>query len=203
MKNKFYFVVIIVSLPVFSAYSQGSFVYDQQSSTDASSAGGGAIIQNIASPYGQSFTPSLSSIGFIQLGLYDDRPNNSLGATVFINLREDSISGTIIGSTEPVSMPDGFGESASGIATFYFATPVTIISGTTYYFQPVVQSGDLWGVSAGEYNYPGGMVFVNGEPASGSDYWFREGIVVPEPLPSWLVLLGGGIFLYARRTFHR
>jgi hypothetical protein len=48
------------------------------------------------------------------------------------------------------------------------------------------------------------MAFANGVAASGSDLWFREGVLsVPEPSPSWLVLLGSGIFLYARRAFHR
>jgi hypothetical protein len=74
---------------------------------------------------------------------------------------------------------------------------VTLIGGTVYYFQPVVQPGpgnDLWNLDAGEYNYPGGSVFANGMPATASDYWFREGIV-PEPSSALLSLLGFGPLL--------
>ena len=70
--------------------------------------------------------------------------------------------------------------------------------GATYYFQPVDQSGDSWGVSIAEYNYSGGSVFVSGAPVFASDYWFREGIV-PEPSLMALIILGVGSSLCFRR----
>ena len=77
-----------------------------------------------------------------------------------------------------------------------------VTSGTVYYFQSVVDSGDFWAITAGEYNYRGGSVFVNGTPASGSDYWFREGIIIPEPAGISLILFGVGIFAWGKRKWH-
>ena len=192
-----------------TAYGQGTFIYDQQSWTNAGVGSGGAPIQ-ADQPMGQSFTPTLSSIGFVQLEFEDGHSGNGLGATVFLNLWSGSISnGTLLSSTDPVFMPDGFGTGTGSFGfltptNFYFSTPVPVTPGTTYYVQPVVVqpgSDNPWDViaSAG-FNYPGGTFYFNGAPnSSGLDLWFREGIVdVPEP-SSFLILLGSGLFLYARR----
>lgn len=179
------------SLPVlllaYHAYAQGSFVYDQQSSTDESalSYGSGSVIQQMTPPWGQSFTPTLTSIGFIRLKLDDGIPHTP-GATMIINLRAGSIGGLILGSTEPISMPSGF----TGVESFFFSTPISLTPGTVYYFEPVVVSGGLWNISISEYNYPGGSAWSEGQPGSGADLWFREGIIVPEPSCAALALLG-------------
>ena len=62
--------------------------------------------------------------------------------------------------------------------------------GVLYYFEPVVQFGDIWNIDGHELNYPGGMAFYQGLPFSGSDLWFREGIIVPEPSSLALALSG-------------
>jgi len=112
-----------------------------------------------------------------------------------VNLRQDSITGTILAATAPVSMPDAF----SGHPNFLFASPVSLVAGATYFFQPVVDSGDsTWAVVGYNYNYPGGTAFLRGGPNMNSDLWFREGIVVPEPASSTLLLTGIALFLYAR-----
>jgi hypothetical protein len=126
-------------LSTFIASGQG-FIYDQQSGT-IGTGGGGTFIQE-HQPVGQSFTPTLSSIEFVQLAFADGHPGNSLGATVFVNLWSGSISNsTLLSSTDPVFMPDNFLAATS----FIFSTPVSLTPGTTYYLQPFVQSGDLWG----------------------------------------------------------
>jgi hypothetical protein len=43
----------------------GTFIYDQQSSTEANLGEAAVVIQS-SQPVGQSFTPSLSSVGFIR-----------------------------------------------------------------------------------------------------------------------------------------
>jgi hypothetical protein len=196
MRRRFIISALVLGLPAFFCCSQGAFVYDQQSSSNPGSAGGGPVIQGIPAPYGQSFTPAFSSIGFIQLGLFDKQPGNGLGATLLVNLMS-AINGPVLASTTPVSLPDGFGLVGTPVVDLFFIAEVPLVSGTTYYFQPVVQSGDLWGVSAGEFNYSGGSVFLDGLPASG-DYWFREGII-PEPSSAALILFGIGIF-WRRRS---
>jgi hypothetical protein len=192
-----FFGFSLLLIPLFT-YGQGVFVYDQLSSSDETVYPiAGIVIQNNA-PVGQSFTPSISSIGFVRFMLYDYSVNNGvftpngLGATLMVNLRATSITGTTLSSTDPVYLPDGF----AGPTTFSFHTPPTVAPGTQYFFEVVVVSGDLWKIAAGEYNYSGGHGYFQGSPFSG-DQWFQEGIIVPEPSSVWLVLMGGGILLYA------
>jgi hypothetical protein len=185
----------LLMLSALAAHGQGTFIYDQQSATSQSFDYGAPIQEQ--QPTGQSFTPTLSSVRFVQLEFGDSRPGNGVGATVYVNLRADSLTGTVLGSTDPVYMPDGF---RYGITNFFFATPVAVTPGTAYYFQPVVQSGDsLWDIINGPYNYPGGTLFANGVPnPNGFDAWFREG-VIPEPPSGLLVLAGLAAVGVARR----
>jgi hypothetical protein len=90
-----------------SACGQGTFIYDQQSATNRSGNYGTGIQE--LQPMGQSFTPALSSAGFVQLQFVDYLPQDGIGATVYVNLWSDAIgTGTLLGSTTPVYMPDGF-----------------------------------------------------------------------------------------------
>ena len=125
-------------LAAVSSYGQGTIVYDQQSSIEGNNGEGAYDIQS-NQPMGQSFTPAFSSVGFIRLRLLDGNFGGG-GASVYVNLREDSIAGNILASSLQVSMPDGF----TGFADFFFSTPVTVNAATTYFFQPVIQSGDPW-----------------------------------------------------------
>src|SRR5437764_1369181 len=99
------------------ALGQGTFIYDQQSSTDefVPPFGAGTIIQQFSS-YGQSFTPALTSVGFIRLKLYDGSLTDGLGATFYVNLRSNSISGPVLGFSTGVLMTNGF----AGPVNFYF-----------------------------------------------------------------------------------
>ncbi len=117
------------------ARGQGAFQYDQQVS-NTNAPGGYFNIQ--PDPSGQSFVPSLSTVGFIQLYLSDGNPGQ-LGATLHIDLWSGSLdSGTLLGATSSVFLPGNY----FGPTHFLFPTPVSIIPGTTYYFQPVIESGD-------------------------------------------------------------
>lgn len=200
-KLKSHFVRAALLLTALAAQGQGSFLYDQQSSTTGANAFGGPVLQD-ASPYGQSFTPILASIDFVQLAFFDYQAGNSLGATIYVNLRADSITGPVLGATEPVFMSDGFGIGGftATPTNFSFATTISLTFGAVYYLEPVVQLGDLFGISAGEYNYPGGSVFYQGVALTGSDIWFREGAVIPEPSAFAIVLLGAGVAAWMRRN---
>jgi len=91
-----------------TAVSQDVFVYDQQSSTtDWAPYCGGVFSPGTPPGQGQSFTPSLSAVGFIQLKLKDAFPGNSTGAIMQIDLRSDSITGPLLGTSLPVEMADG------------------------------------------------------------------------------------------------
>jgi len=184
----------------FASHGQGSFLYDQQSATSQNVGGGGAPIQE-DQPMGQSFTPTLTSVGFVQFEFLDFHLANGTGATVYVNLRAGSINGTILGSTAPVYMPDGFRSTPTN---FFFSLPVAVTPGTTYYLQPVALPGsdDQYDVITSRlYNYTGGGAFYFGVPSpfADDDFWFREGILAPEPSSTALFLLPGGVFIYFRR----
>ena len=132
-------------------YAQG-FVYDQQSATGPVAVVGNGNADGLDiqedSPLMQSFTPSLSSIGFVQFELADIPGNGNNGATVYVNLWTGSTltnTATFLGSTTSTYMPNGFvnnGLGVAGITNFSFSTPITLTVGQTYYLQPVVASGD-------------------------------------------------------------
>jgi len=168
------------------ANAQGTFIYDQQSSDENQLGGGGADISS-GQPFGQAFTPSLSGVGFIRLYL-SDNVFNGLGTTVYVNLRANSITGNVVSSTTPVSVLDRF----VGAVNFFFPTNIPVTPSVTYYFQPLVQSGESFSVYGyNAFQYPGGTAFSQGIAVPSWDLWFREGIyIVPEPSAAALGLLG-------------
>jgi hypothetical protein len=184
-------------LTSFAAYSQGTLIYDQSSATNPAAGGGGTYIQG-GQPMGQSFTPALSSVGFVQFNFTDFPANGS--SMAYVNLWVGSIgAGTLLSSTAPVFIPQG---AFNYVTNFFFSTPVAVTPGATYYLQPEVQSGDVnsLGVNDGLFNYSGGTWYSQGAPNPNNlDLWFREGVLdVPEPPSGTLVLFGIGLFLYVR-----
>jgi PEP-CTERM motif len=170
-----------------SAYSQGAFSYDQQSGTTINQIEGGGGTTD-----GQSFTPSLPAVGFFQVYLA-----SFSGGTIQITLRDSSPLGSILGSSDAVMLTGPF----SGVVDFVFSTPVTVTPNATHYFQPVSQSGSWsWGLLAPFYaTYSGGTAFFNGVASPNNDFWFREGIVVPEPSSALLILCGAGFLGWTLR----
>jgi hypothetical protein len=181
-------ITFLFAAATLSAFSQGALVVDQQSA-NRSDLHGNTLMSGI----GQSFTPALSSIGFIQLAVFDaNSPPN--GAEVFVNLRQGSMSGAIIGVTAAVEPPNSTNVMPGFFSTFYFPSPISVTPGTTYFFEPLDQVGtDTVDIGIGSFNYPGGTMYSSGAPSSMFDVWFTEGVVVPEP--GTLALLGIGSVL--------
>jgi hypothetical protein len=192
------FLAAVVSLAALCAVGQGTtFVYDQQSSTDEGNYGygNGPSYQTLLPTTGQSFTPSLSAIDFIRLEINDSTPTGTVGSTWFLNLHSDSIHGPILGTTATVGLPGGF----TGAANFFFPSTIPLAPGTSYWFDVNSPDGGPWHVVAGFFNYPGGMVWAQDQPNPQGDYWFREGLVVPEPSSAALLLLGAAALACLRR----
>ncbi|MGI8965329.1 MAG: PEP-CTERM sorting domain-containing protein [Limisphaerales bacterium] len=181
-------ILTTVLLTTLFARGQNTFLYDQQSTNQIE-----GVLGLGEQPIGQSFTPLFPSVGFVMLKL-----SGTFGGTVYVNLRSDSITGTILGSTTPVFMPDRF----FGITNFMFTTSITVIPGIPYYLQPVGGAGGFGSFAAD--GYPGGSLIYRGSLVPYKDLWFREGVVVPEPSSVFLVLLGGGVLFYAvrKKSFH-
>jgi hypothetical protein len=175
-------------------FGQGTFAYDQQSSDESYIGSGAASIQS-NQPFGQSFTPATSAVNFVRLYLFDSTADAS-GATIRINLRSGSITGSVLSSTDPLAVPQGF----VGTANFLFPANIPLSPGTQYYFQPEVISGGQISVAAyNNFHYAGGNAYSMGVASPGFDLWFREGVYnVPEP-SSLALALSGLVFLLLRR----
>jgi hypothetical protein len=187
-----------------TATGQG-FIIDQQSPNGNTSTSDKFKVIQASQPIGQSFIPVLNSIDFVRLQVYDTQFGNSIGATVRVNLWGGSIgTGTLLSSTDPVILPDSYaGTGTPASTTFLFATSISMTPGATYFFQPVVQSGDSWGIGYDTFfYYTGGAAMFNGTIDANSDLWFQEGIIVPEPASVWLLLMGGGVLLSVRHAKH-
>jgi hypothetical protein len=185
MKFTIAFLALVLGTGLASA--QGTFVYDQQST--------GAVDGSLSlnqTPLGQSFTPTLDAIDFLELQLI----NGVAASTFTVNLRSDSISGPILGTTAPVAY------TSSGIYDFLFSNPVSLTPGTKYYFEPVVSSGGFAQTYITFIQYTGGDLIQSGVTRTDRDLWFREGIVsnVPEPSSMALFLLGGSALFWHRRN---
>ena len=148
------------------------------------------------SPWGQSFTPSLDTVGFIAIPM-DDYTGGFGGATVWVDLLSGSISGPVIASSEPVNLTAGF----NGTYYFIFSTPVPVTPGVQYFFVPQ-EAGGGTGVDilTDERNYPGAAFYANGIGNPRVDLLFREGTITPEPSSVVLLMLGGGALALFRRA---
>jgi hypothetical protein len=188
MKLKFAALVFVLGTGL-AASAQGTFVYDQLSTgaVDAS-----ASLNQM--PIGQSFTPALDSIGFVDLLLVN---NDSLARSVAVNIRSGSLTGAILGTSLPVALPS----LSVGTNNFLFSNPIALTPGTQYYFEPVLVGGGINVLAEFTFiQYSGGQATIGGTAKPTEDFWFREGVVtnVPEPSLAALLLIGSGV-MYCRR----
>ena len=73
-------------------------------------------------------------------------------------------------------------------------------SGVEYFFHPVLQLGETTDLLGDIFNYSAGTAVVSGLPSTaGLDFWFREGIVVPEPASGAFLLVGALAILIASK----
>lgn len=194
MKSKTYLIWAAFWLSAAFANGQGVALFDQQSTNLIE---GSAPLSGFYRPVGQSFTPALSSVGFVTLMLYDGDALHISSGNVHVNLRANSITGPILGTSLTVSIPDNFFD----VTNFSFALSVAVIPGTTYYFEPEVISGNPGiGSYITDASYTGGSEILEGVPLAGRNLWFCEGIyVVPEPPAVSLVAISSGLVLWAWR----
>jgi hypothetical protein len=190
MKNNLCKLLVVLCLAsVLKLHGQG-FVYDQQSGTTPETINYDTFDFYIQ-PLWQPFVPTLSSISFVQLEISDYLDTNPNGATIGVTLWSGSPQApTFIAGTEKVYLPPDFNNEQltySGVATFYFATPIAMIPGQTYYLLPTELTGDdVWSIAVTDNTYTYSLYGFNG-----TELWFREGVTVPEPSDLVLLAMGG------------
>jgi hypothetical protein len=139
------------------------------------------------SPLGQSFTPTMTSLNFVNL------LTENGSATVKVNIRLGSISGAIVGTSQPTDIP--FSVSPS-VSSFRFSPPVTLTRGDVYVIEPFVVCGNTLIGSTDANKYRSGNQILGGVAQTNTDLWFQEGISVPER-GGWLLVRTGLIAMIA------
>ncbi|HOY58854.1 MAG TPA: hypothetical protein PK640_12065 [Verrucomicrobiota bacterium] len=160
------------------------------------------------SAFAQSFEPTLDEVGFVEIAFrYGLSSDSLLSETLYLNLREGSVTGPILGSTPALVFTHASGDPGWGVThvqDFLFPEAVGVNPGEKYFIEVVHVSGDdLIGVAIvapktiGEPDYyPSGELFLTGRPYRGSDMWFREGILIPEPGTASLMVLGAALLMW-------
>jgi hypothetical protein len=150
----------------------------------------------------------------VQLGMTDASGNPS-GFTVMLysaiigtGIVPGSSLGTLDGSLNPVT---------AGVYTYTPATDITLTPHTDYYI--VVTADTAIANAAYELNEGassaastdgggGGLIFSSSDGSHwrGNAFTYAQFAIIatptPEPSPSWLLLLGSGVFIYVRRKFN-
>jgi hypothetical protein len=204
MKNTLCKLAVALCLATALRLHGQGVVYDQQSDTTPEKINYDTFDLYKMTLY-ESFVPTFSSIGVVQLEISDYLDSNTSGATMSVALFSGSPENpTFLGGTERVYLPPDFNNDQltfSGVTNFYFSTPVALTPGQTYYLSPVELTGDnVWSVAVLNHTYPYGQLYGGGYPFTPPvDLWFREGIVAtPEPSDLALLAMGGllvaGIF---------
>lgn len=186
------FVVVVALLTTMCAFSQGTVLYDQASFSGPITLDGTFAIQP-GQPVGQSFTPSLNAVGFVNLLLL----GGGTGGTVTMDIMSSSINGPVIGTSASVTI----GPSSSALYTFNFDSVVSVVPGTTYYFRPIVSPANSNILTPSVTGYAGGTGYYMGNPTPlGGDLEFQEGIYAPEPSTFVLLAVGAGALIWMRRS---
>src|SRR5437660_12879486 len=115
---------------VLAALLHSSRILAQGLLVDQASGTTGELIQNFTrlpdNQIAQSFTPSLSAVGFVQFSDYISAASS--GETLVINLRQGAFNGPIVNSTTPIVLLNKSTEHN----TFYFPVNVPVTPGQLY-----------------------------------------------------------------------
>ena len=121
-------------------------------------------------PIGQEFVPELRALDVAELVL-----GGSAAIRFKVNIRKDTITGEIVGSSNVVAFPE---KNHFGIVTFDFdRIPMTPLQ--TYVIELVPEASGAtdwrtWGSRSS--TYPRGRQILYGEPRERGDLWFRTGV---------------------------
>ena len=195
------FMVVLCSLTTESVV-QGGPVIDQQNAGPITGTNGGSI-------FGQSFTPMLSGIDYVEIlmaGNEDIVTIDILDGLIGL----DGLGGPVIGTSNPTFVNTIGGHE---IIHFDFPSTVSLITGNTYVFR-LQTPGGIQGISWTDDSYSGGQYLAENYATDSyvidHDTIFVEGIMVEDeapgspdviPAPGALLLgsIGTGLVTWLRR----
>jgi hypothetical protein len=145
------------------------FTVDQASKKD------GQYLSGAPNGYLMAFTPSAPAIGFLDLFLADDSPNDGKGTSVSVLLRRDTFNGPIVGETGTLNLPDKF---PTGFKSFLFSRNILIRPEQVYFLEIRYTGSALDSFFA---FYPrGGRLDSSYRFRTNEVILFREGVVQPK-----------------------
>lgn len=165
-------------------------------------ASGGFFGSPTFAPIGQEFVPTFNRLNRVVLRLAD-LTGIVEDFSFTVGIREDTITGTLLSTSDVETRPDGFDFEN---VNFDFATDVALTLGNRYVLEFNLLTGQNAALaSVGVNSYPQGSIILNGTPSANNDLYFQTGIVVstvPEP-GSIALLVGmtttGGVFAVRKR----
>jgi hypothetical protein len=195
MKNKIFLAFVMI---MFAAVQSFGVIVDQSNSAGPFGTNGGA--PGIAY-YGQSFTPTLTGLDFVEFTLVGTSDDGS-PATMVVDILNgvsgfNGMDGAVIATSAPVdviSALDGY-----AIYTFNFASTVSLTPNQTYVARVRSTAGGFGiRMTLGDV-YAGGQYLLSSEPYLYTNFYdaiFTEGMI-PEPATISIIALGS--LLLARK----
>jgi hypothetical protein len=159
------------------------------------------------SPVGQSFTPTIPGLDAVELWTEDFTWNNAYGAELYVNIREATMYGTILGTSDTLQLPPRFPFERfpfSGVSHFTFPSLIPLTPGEVYVIEVVVIGGadeivlHNWGLGSVASDYPGGSRIIYGIENLGNDLWFQEGVA--SSVPQTQAYCKKGLWAYLSRA---
>ena len=136
--HQHFVLILLVGLLVISFYpiqtvqaADGIAIVDQTHIVSYPIYGTHFSIQ-ILSPVGQSFTPTLPGLDVVELWTEDFANGNGLGSELYVNIREATIDGPILGTSDILELGDNhpFNQFPFSIAThFTFPSFISLTPG--------------------------------------------------------------------------
>ncbi len=149
--------------------------------------------------YGQSFTPTLTGIDAFEFFAFERAFGPVIAMDWQINIREGTLTGTILGTSNPVSGVFTTGDPIN----FMFPTRIPLTPGNVYVSEILFSTSSHFleaNINLFFDPNPPGDVYSGGEllglgDRSLDDYKFREGLNAANPIPepSTMLLLGSGL----------
>jgi len=190
-------ILFFLCCSVVSLHAAPTQVIDQQNTGQITGTNGGTS-------FGQSFTPTLSGIDYIEVLM------GGSGDIVTVDILDgiigfDGLGGPVIGTSNPTLVNTIITQE---IIPFDFPSTVSLTPGNTYVFR-LQTPGGIEGVSWTDDSYIGGQYLAENYATTsyvqGHDLLFEEGMMVstaqPVPAPSALAIciVGANLVTWLRR----